>query len=126
MGKHDHADVVKIEHLARRGEACLGICAGKHCARAGTKKIIRAVREALDEAGLATSVAVTLTKCQDYCDDGPMMTVLPGAYTYIDLCPGAARQVVLDHVRDGHPVLDQLPKRLRRKLERRLARAEAD
>jgi (2Fe-2S) ferredoxin len=84
------------------------------------------VRAALTEAGLDTTVAVTLTKCQDYCDDGPTMTVLPGAYTYVDMSPDVARRVVLDHVRDGRPVLERLHKRLRRKLERRLARAETD
>jgi (2Fe-2S) ferredoxin len=125
MGKHDHEDV-NIEQLIRRGGACLGICAGKHCARAGTKQVLRAVRAALDEAGLGEAVPVTLTKCQDYCDDGPVMTILPGAYPYINLRPDSARQVVLDHVRDGRPVLEQLHKRMRRKLARRLARAASE
>lgn len=124
MGKHDVADEVKLKQLIRRGDPCLGICAGKHCAKAGTKYVLRAVRAALDEAGLAETIAVTLTKCQDYCDDGPTMTVLPGEYTYVDLRPESARRVVLEHVRDGRPVLRQLNKRQRRKLERRLVAAD--
>lgn len=123
MGKHDFADEVKLKQLMRRGEPCLGICAGKHCAKAGTKHVLQAVRAALEEVELGGAVAVTLTKCQDYCDDGPTMTVLPGEYTYVDLQPHSARQVVLDHVRDGRPVLKQLHKRLRRKLERRRERS---
>lgn len=126
MGKHDRADVVKVEQLGRRGEVCLGICAGKHCAKAGTRLVLRAVEAALGEAGLGDAVAVTLTKCQDYCDDGPAMTVFPGGYPYVELCPQSARQVVLDHVRDGRPVLGHLHKRVRRKLERRLERAAGD
>lgn len=124
MGKHDHEDVVKVERLPQYGAPCLAICAGKDCARSGSKKIVRAAQTALEEAGLTDAVAVTLTKCQDYCDDGPTITVLPGAYPYVELDPESVRRVVLEHVRDGKPVLEHLHKRMRRKLERRLARAE--
>jgi (2Fe-2S) ferredoxin len=125
MGKHDHDHGVKVEQLARQGGPCLGICGGKDCAKAGAKHIYRAVQGALDEAGLGATVTATITKCQDYCDDGPTMTVFPGGYTYVELSPEDARQVVLEHVRDGRPVLKRLHKRLRRKLERRMERAEA-
>lgn len=121
MGKHDREHGVKVEHLERRAGPCLAVCAGKHCARAGAKHVIRAVEASLHEAGLADMVQLALTKCQDYCDDGPVMTVLPGGYPYVELDPEAARQVVLEHVRDGRPVLAQLHRRKRRKLERRLA-----
>lgn len=118
MGKHDVADDIKLKQLIRRGQPCLGICAGKHCAKAGTKHVLRAVRAALEEAGLSDTIPVTLTKCQDYCDDGPTMTVLPGEYTYVGLCPASARQVVFDHVCNGRPVVKRLHKHLRRRLER--------
>lgn len=121
MGKGEKRGVVKVEKLSRGDRPCLAVCAGKHCARAGAKHVIRAVNQALEEAGLAEAVTFALTECQDYCDDGPAMTVLPEAYPYVDLCPASARQVVLDHLRDGRPVLRQLHKRARRKLERRLA-----
>jgi (2Fe-2S) ferredoxin len=126
MGKDDHDRVVKVEKLLRQGRPCLGICAGKDCARAGAKHVIRAVRAALDEAGLAETVAVAMTKCQDHCDDGPALTVIPGEYPYVELCPTSARQVVFEHLRDGRPVLQHLEKRARRRLERRIARREAE
>jgi (2Fe-2S) ferredoxin len=118
MGKHDK-DLSKVEQLIRRNEACLAICVGKHCAKAGAKQVIRAARAALDETGLAGTYPVVLTKCQDYCDDGPVMAVIPGEYPYLGLCDHTARQVIFDHVRDHSPVLELLPKRIRRKLERR-------
>lgn len=126
MGRDDHDRVVKVEKLLRQGRPCLGICAGKDCARAGAKHVIRAARAALDEAGLAATVGVELTKCQDHCDDGPALTVIPGAYPYVGLSPTSARQVVLEHLRDGRPVLRHLQKRARRKLERRIALREAE
>jgi (2Fe-2S) ferredoxin len=45
---------------------------------------------------------------------------------YVELDAATARRVVLEHVRDGQPVLAQLHRRQRRKLERRLARAKAE
>lgn len=121
MVKHDPADVVKVEKLLRQTTPCLAICAGKDCARAGAKHVIRAVHAALAESDLADSVAVRLTKCQDYCDDGPALTLLPGAYPYVELDADSARKLVMEHVRNGRPVLEQLHKRARRKLKRQLA-----
>lgn len=121
MGKDDDDRVVKVEKLMRRPGACIGICAGKDCARAGAKQVIRAVREALEEADLAEAVDIQLTKCQDNCDDGPALTVFPGGYPYVDLDAEAAREVVFEHVRAGRPVLRHLQKRMRRRLERRMA-----
>lgn len=120
MGKKDR-DVVKVEKLLRSDRPCLAVCAGKDCARHGAKHVIKAARQALEEAGLAETVDFALTKCQDYCDDGPTMTVLPGNFPYVELSPEAAREIVLEHVRDGRPVLARLHRRARRKYERRLA-----
>lgn len=125
MGKDDHDRAVKVEQLGRAPGPCLGICAGKDCARSGAKHIIRAVQAALAEAGLDESVAIHLTKCQDHCDDGPAMTLFPGAYPYVELTPEAARQVIREHLGEGRPLLRHLQKRVRRKLERRLAAADA-
>lgn len=122
MGNHNHEGMVNSEQLGRAGQACLGVCTGKHCSRAGARLIVAAVEAAINEAGLSSTVAIVQTACQDYCDDAPALTVMPGGYPYVELTPDAARQIVRDHVRDGKPVLAQLHKRMRRKLERRLAR----
>lgn len=122
MGKHKHGRVVKIEQLRHTGRPCLAVCTGKHCTKAGAGEILRAVEAALNEADLSSTVALERTTCQDYCDNAPTMTVMPGGYAYVELNPDAARQIVHDHVCDGRPVLAQLHKRIRRKLERRLAR----
>jgi (2Fe-2S) ferredoxin len=118
MGKGEER-LAKVERLLRSGELCFGICAGKDCARSGAKHIIRAVYAALDEAGRDGAPPVALTKCQDYCDDGPAMTVAPAGLPYVELSPAAAREVVLAHVREGRPV----PRFLHKKARRRLLRA---
>jgi len=69
-----------IAKLARHDQPCLAVCAGKHCAKAGTKHIRRAIQAALTHARLDGKIVVELTKCQDYCDDAPAATVRPGPF----------------------------------------------
>ncbi|NJN17552.1 MAG: (2Fe-2S) ferredoxin domain-containing protein [Oscillochloris sp.] len=120
MGKSEKPkDVRKIEQLERNGKPCIGVCAGKHCARAGAKQIIRSVQATLTEAGLDERCPLVLTKCQDHCDDSPALTIIPDGYPYIEMTPELARRIVLEHIRDGEPVPEFMPKRYRRKLEKR-------
>jgi NADH:ubiquinone oxidoreductase subunit E len=114
MSKHDKPR--KVEKLADR--PCLAVCAGKHCAKAGTKHILRAAHAALAEAGLDGQVVVELTKCQDFCDDAPAVTVLPGPYPYIDLTPMAVQQIILEHLARGRPLRSLLHKHARRRLDK--------
>jgi (2Fe-2S) ferredoxin len=78
---------------------------------------LKAAHTALTQAGLAGEVRVELTKCQDYCDDAPAVTVLPGPYPYIELTPMAVLQIVLEHLTNGRPLRAFLHKRARRRLE---------
>ncbi|NTW03164.1 MAG: (2Fe-2S) ferredoxin domain-containing protein [Oscillochloris sp.] len=119
MGKHDGQDAPKVEHLIQRNEACLAICTGKHCSKAGAAFVIGAAQAALEEAGHTETHAIVQTRCQDYCDDGPVMTVVPGGYPYLRMDARTTRQVILSHIRDGNPMPDLMPKRFRRRLERR-------
>jgi NADH:ubiquinone oxidoreductase subunit E len=115
MSKHEKPR--KVEKLAHNERPCLAVCAGKHCAKAGTKHILRAAHAALAEAGLDEEVGIELTKCQDYCDDAPAVTVLPGPYPYIELTPKTVLQIVLEHIVNGQPLRSFLHKRARRRLE---------
>ncbi|MFV9507532.1 MAG: (2Fe-2S) ferredoxin domain-containing protein [Oscillochloridaceae bacterium umkhey_bin13] len=116
MGKHDRERAVKLEHLIRNRQPCLAVCGGKDCARAGTKHVLAALKAALTEIDGGEQWPVVLTKCQDHCDDGPIVTVVPGPYTYLDLDPTRVREVIVQHIRDGNPVREYLHKRLRKRL----------
>jgi (2Fe-2S) ferredoxin len=122
MGKGDRGQ--KVEQLTRMGRPCLGICTGKHCTRNGAQQVIGAAQAALYEAGLGEQVSVVPTSCQDHCDDGPVMTVVPGFYPYLGLNPVTTREVILAHLRDGQPVIERLHKRMRRRLRKAAAEQE--
>ncbi|WP_129633597.1 (2Fe-2S) ferredoxin domain-containing protein [Candidatus Oscillochloris fontis] len=118
MGKHDTSDLPSLGDLHQEEQRCLAICAGKKCAKAGSTMVLHAAQGALQEAGLDASTQIVLTQCQDQCEEGPVVTVLPGGYPYLNMRPDWVRQVVASHIRDGVPVADLLPRRWRRRLER--------
>ncbi|NTV65728.1 MAG: (2Fe-2S) ferredoxin domain-containing protein [Oscillochloris sp.] len=118
MAKHEKDNLADVEELIRMGSPCLAICAGKHCAKAGATLVVHAAQSALQATEIAVTYPVVLTRCQDHCDDAPALTLIPGAYPYLRLRPDTVRQVIAEHVRAGNPVLDLLPRRYRRKLER--------
>jgi (2Fe-2S) ferredoxin len=123
MAKHGKPATIKA--LIRDDQPCLAICVGKKCAKAGAKHILAAARAGLEEAALA-DIPLRLTKCQDYCDDAPMLAILPGEYPYINLTPAGVRQIIVAHLGEGQPVGELLHKRARRRLEKQARRLAED
>lgn len=121
MAKHDKPR--ELEDLIDNKRPCLAVCVGKKCAKAGTKKVLAAAQEALSAAGLDDQFPICLTKCQDYCDDGPAVTVLPGKLAYVELTAGGMRQIVASHLAGGEPVRELLTKRSRKRLEKQERRS---
>jgi (2Fe-2S) ferredoxin len=123
MAKHGKPATIKA--LVRDDQPCVAICVGKKCAKAGAKHILAAAKAGLEETGLA-DVPLRLTKCQDYCDDAPMLAILPGEYPYINLTPAGVRQIIVAHLGQGQPVGELLHKRARRRLEKQARRLAED
>ncbi len=71
----------------------LYLCTGPHCAAraAGTRE---ALENALWEAGLLGVVELRLGGCQDHCDHGPNLLVLPGNRRYARVTPERAAAIV--------------------------------
>jgi (2Fe-2S) ferredoxin len=123
MAKHGKPATIKA--LIRDDQPCLAVCVGKKCAKAGARHILAAATAGLEAESLG-QIPLRLTKCQDYCDDAPMLSVLPGEFPYLKLTPAAVRQIIVAHVGRGEPVRELLHKRARRRLEKQeRRRAEA-
>lgn len=117
MAKYDKPS--KLKKLAKQDyeQPCLAVCAGKHCAKAGTKHILSTIQQTMADQQL-DNVSLVLTKCQDYCDDGPVVTVLPGEFPYLELTPQTIAQILDEHIGQNRPVLSLLHKKMRKRLER--------
>ena len=93
---------------------CLALCAGKHCARAGTRRLFLATQEALANCELSEQVEVVITKCQDHCDDAPVMNILPDDVTCKRLTRERITEIVEQHLRNGQPLPMAFPGRRRK------------
>ncbi len=118
MGKYEKPRT--IDKLMGSDQPCLAVCAGKHCAKAGTKQLLHAAQTALTQTGLTGQVTVALTKCQDYCDHAPAVTVMPDNYTYTHVTAFAMLQLVQEHLVHGQPMRVLMHKRSRRRFDKSL------
>lgn len=72
----------------------------------GARKIIKALMEALEQAGIY-DVAVTASECAGFCEQEPLVDVeMPGQppvrYGKVDVA--AIKRIVTDHIVGGKPV----------------------
>ncbi len=87
------------------------VCTGDDCRKRGGKRVCKAFKEALDEAGLKRRVKVLEVDCFDQCAHGPMAVVYPDATWYAGLDPKDAETIVDDHLASGEPVAALLYRR---------------
>lgn len=57
--------------------AFVGVCVGSDCRKAGSKKVYRAARTAISEAGAKKLCLLRGIDCMKSCDHGPIVTLQP-------------------------------------------------
>lgn len=57
--------------------AFVAVCVGSDCRKAGSKKVYRAARQAITEAGAKKTCLLRGVDCMKSCDHGPIATVQP-------------------------------------------------
>ncbi len=87
------------------------VCTGDDCRKRGGKKLCKAFKEALDEAGLKRNVKVMEVDCFGQCGSAPIAIVYPDATWYAGLEAEEAQQVVDQHLVAGKPVTARLYRR---------------
>lgn len=100
--------------MGKKNRVVIEICAGKHCARAGAKRIIKTAEAAIDESGCAEMVKFRVVGCQDRCDHCPNLDV-DGRYQYAEISPELTHEIVLQHIQHGEPLAEFLYKSKKRK-----------
>lgn len=86
------------------------LCAGPHCTIHGRAAIERALEAALWDARLTDAVELRASGCQSRCDFAPNLTIWPGPFHYQRLTPETIRRIVAEHLVQGRPVEDLLPR----------------
>lgn len=87
-----------------RYRANLMLCGGTGCIASGSLKVKEALEEELKKRGLQNEIIVTLTGCNGFCAQGPLMIVHPDDIFYEKLKPQDIPYLVEEHFIKGRPV----------------------
>lgn len=87
------------------------VVAGGTCGRAsGSQDIYQAVTDEIEKKGLSKMVAVRSSGCIGYCDQEPIILILPERIFYPKVDPLTVSAIITDTVNDGKGVKDLLYK----------------
>ena len=86
------------------------VCCGTGCLANGSAKVAQAFRTLLAGTGHQVECLVKETGCQGFCENGPMVRILPDDITYYKVKPADAAEIVAQTVEQGQPVTRLLAK----------------
>ncbi len=87
-----------------RYRANLMLCGGTGCIATGSLKVRDALIEELKQRRLEDEISVTLTGCNGFCAQGPILIVHPDEIFYQKLKPEDVPYLVEEHLLKGRPV----------------------
>jgi NADH-quinone oxidoreductase subunit F len=85
----------------------LRVCGGTGCSSLGGPKLLRALDEALEGAGLKEEVEIVVTGCHGFCERGPLVTIAPQEIAYQRVSPADASAIVAETLKTGR-IIDEL------------------
>lgn len=80
------------------------VCGGTGCTSSGSPRIMEALKEELQKAGLENEVSVVQTGCHGLCALGPIMIVYPDAVFYSMVKVEDIPEIVQEHLLKGRVV----------------------
>lgn len=82
------------------------ICCGTGCRANGSMAVVDAIRQAIRKTGAEadTIAQVKTTGCNGFCENGPIVKVMPDNITYYKVKPKDAQEIVEKTVVEGEPV----------------------
>ena len=97
---------LREEILAGRdlSKPCLTVCAGTGCCASGALEVRDALEKAVAEQGVAADVDLKITGCRGFCEQGPLVAVLPSKIFYTRVKAKDAAQIVQKTIGEGEVV----------------------
>ena len=115
--KNEYKDIVKVRKVVAEESAKIAantqyrkqvlVCGGTGCTSSGSKKVLKALEEALEENGIK-DVLVVRTGCFGLCSLGPIMIVYPEGVFYSQATPEGVKRIVKEHLVEGGSVVKEL------------------
>ena len=80
------------------------ICGGSACSSSGSNNITAAFRAEIEKAGLAGKVEVLQTGCLGFCEQGPIVKIMPQGTFYVHVKLDDVKEIVAEHLVKGRVV----------------------
>jgi NADH:ubiquinone oxidoreductase subunit F (NADH-binding)/(2Fe-2S) ferredoxin/Pyruvate/2-oxoacid:ferredoxin oxidoreductase delta subunit len=77
------------------------VCGGTGCKSSNSDLLVSTLRNELLENGLDKEVQVVLTGCFGFCEQGPIVKVLPDNIFYVGVKPEDAPEIIAEHIIKG-------------------------
>ena len=68
-------------------ESYVLVCGGTACCSSGGTSVVEAFKKELEAAGLKDKVQVVVTGCLGFCEQGPIVKILPQGTFYVQVRP---------------------------------------
>lgn len=78
------------------------------CVRDGNEDLLPYLQQQVMEKNLIQAITPVPTGCLNRCNFGPVMTVEPGNFMYVDLTKEKIDEIIQKHFVDGNPVEEYL------------------
>jgi NADH:ubiquinone oxidoreductase subunit F (NADH-binding)/(2Fe-2S) ferredoxin/ferredoxin len=80
------------------------VCGGTGCTASKSDEIVTNLKAELQSQGIEDEVKVIVTGCFGYCEQGPIVKVVPDNTIYFKVNPDDAKEIIEQHVIKGHKV----------------------
>ena len=80
------------------------ICGGSACSSSGSNNITAELKKELEAAGLAGKVEVLQTGCLGFCEQGPIVKIMPQGTFYVHVKIEDVKEIVSEHLVKGRVV----------------------
>ncbi len=80
------------------------VCGGTACCSGGGTKIIEEFNKQLKEQGLDKTVQVVTTGCLGFCEQGPIVKILPQGTFYVKVTAEDVKEIISEHLVKGRVV----------------------
>ena len=85
-------------------ESYVLVCGGTACCSGGGDKIVEAFARELESAGLKEKVQVVTTGCLGFCEQGPIVKILPQGTFSVQVREDDVKEIVAEHLVKGRVV----------------------
>ena len=85
-------------------ESYVLVCGGTACCSSGGTTVVEAFKKELEAAGLKDKVQVVVTGCLGFCEQGPIVKILPQGTFYVQVKEEDVKEIVAEHLVKGRVV----------------------